>query len=362
LALAGSGLVAANMIPRSRPAGRAFASPLPAPVDTGSPSPSTGGVLAHDTGINVEPSMRPTRYGGANPDGWWCPPGACNGVGSGTAFVDSEMPLAERLGVSTVRVEFPWALIQPGGPGSFDWTRADYIVRSAVAHHLEVQAIVVFTPAWDAPTLSSPPSPTDLSSFLVALVGRYKVSVHRWELWNEPNQYGYWSGTEQQYVDDVLVPGYQAIHRADPLAQVLIGGPLWPDSKWLEAIYQLGGGDSFDIMAFHDYSNGPQVNRDARQISDVLSAHGQGRKPIWLGEYGVQENSQDDGAQRALMASVILGASPVTMAEWYNLRDDFSMGCCPPKADKAGYWGLVQHDDATFKAGFASMSSLISSG
>ena len=41
-------------------------------------------------GINVEPSMSPWRYVGANPDGWWCRPGGCNGVASGTAFVDRE--------------------------------------------------------------------------------------------------------------------------------------------------------------------------------------------------------------------------------------------------------------------------------
>jgi hypothetical protein len=48
-------------------------------------------------GINVEPSMRPWRYVGANPDGWWCRPGACNGVANGTVFVDRELRLQPSL-------------------------------------------------------------------------------------------------------------------------------------------------------------------------------------------------------------------------------------------------------------------------
>jgi hypothetical protein len=41
------------------------------------------------------------------------------------------------------------------------------------------------------------------------------------------------------------------------------------------------------------------------------------------------------------------------VAIWYNIRDDYSMLCCGPTIHSAGYWGLVQHNDTTLKAGFA---------
>src|ERR1043166_39543 len=83
--------------------------------------------------LNVEPSMRPWRYGGPNPDGWWCRVGQCSGVADGTVVVDRELKLVAKLSVRLLRVEFPWPLIEPSR-GVFDWSRADYIVRRARQH------------------------------------------------------------------------------------------------------------------------------------------------------------------------------------------------------------------------------------
>ena len=57
--------------------------------------------------------MRPWRYVGANPDGWWCKPGGCNGVANGTVFVDRELKLIAKLHVPLLRLEFPRPLIEP---------------------------------------------------------------------------------------------------------------------------------------------------------------------------------------------------------------------------------------------------------
>jgi hypothetical protein len=309
-------------------------------------------------GINVEPSMRPTRYVGPNPDGWWCVPGACNGVSDGTVFVDAEMALVHQLGVQTLRVEFPWALMEPTSQGLYDWRRSDYIVNAADRAGVTLQPVIVFSPLWEAGGLSAAPRGADFASFLGALVGRYKSSIHYWEMWNEPDLATYFSGSQAQYVSQVLVPGFQAIHAADHGATVILGGPSGPKQDWLEAIYTLGGGQSFDIMAFHDYSGGGQINSDAQAVEGVLQRHDQAAKPLWLGEYGIQEASVQDAGQQDLMTSVLTGTNPLAMAQWYNLRDDFSMLCCPPKVYKAANWGLVMHDDTTLKQGFGTLAGL----
>lgn len=314
-------------------------------------------------GINVEPGMRPWRYTGPNPDGWWCVAPNCYQNTDPLATINAELALARQLGVAVVRVEFPWPLIEPQR-GVFDWSRADAIVLAAGSHNVQLQPILVYTPAWsDSGGMTLAPASGDYAAFVAAIVGRYHASIHYWELWNEPDGSHYWNSGEQAYVSSVLVPGYKAAKSADPAAQVILGGPASADAKWLNGVFDLGGGASFDIMAFHDYGGGTSELTDANAVEAILSAHGQASKPIWLGEYGVQENSIADTGQQYLLRTVLTATNtPIAMAEWYNLRDDYSMTCCPAQVAVTGYWGLVRHDDATKKDAFATLQQLIAGG
>lgn len=322
----------------------------PAPQQT---LPTKTGRLA---GINTEPSMRTWRYNGPNPDSWWCAPPNCFQNSDPHVTITTEVSLAHQLGVSVLREEFPWPLIEPGR-GVYDWSRADYIVHAVSAAGIQLQPILVFTPPW-ASANGSPvatPSVADWSSFVSAIAARYKGTVKYWEMWNEPN-YGFngggylWPGSQQDYVTNILCAGYRAAHGANSAAQVLLGGPSSPDAGWFNNIYSYGGGNCFDIMAFHDYGN-PVA--DSFMVEGVLKAHGQGNKPIWVGEYGTQENTTSDGNQQQLMRNVMTSNSPIAVAIWYNIRDDYSMLCCGPTIHSAAFWGLVQHNDMTLKAGFS---------
>src|SRR5690242_10362547 len=99
-------------------------SPLPA-------FPTTSATLVNRAGINSMPGMRPWRYNGPNPDGWWCHDGVDCYIDphnpyasqSRLAMIDREMQLMAQLGVSTVRTEFDWPLIEPQ-KGVYDWSRA----------------------------------------------------------------------------------------------------------------------------------------------------------------------------------------------------------------------------------------------
>ena len=329
------------------------------PTSSPTPVPSNGGRQA---GINVAPSMRPWRYSGANPDGWWCVAPNCSQNANPMTTINAELAMAQQLGVAVVRMEFPWALIETGN-GVYDWSRADAIVNAANAHGVQLQPILVYTPAWINRDPTQSPTASEFSAFVTAIVGRYHNSIHYWEMWNEPDHYHYWNAGEQAYVSNILVPGYAATKAADPSAKVIIGAPSWANNGWLNSVYSMGGGNSFDIMAWHDYSGGGQVLADAQSVQNVLNAHGQSNKPLWLGEYGVQEQSTSDTQQQALMRQVLQAQnSPIAMAIWYNLRDDNSMTCCPPSVVVAANWGLVAHDDATFKQGFNVLKQLIAGG
>jgi hypothetical protein len=325
---------------------------------TASPRSSSPGPTVRAGGISGQPSMRPWRYGGASPDGWWCKPRACRKVADGTAFVDREMPLIARLGVGTLRLEFPWPLLEPQR-GVFDWRRSDYIVRKASRYRIAVQPVLVYSPSWAARTASSPPAARDFSRFARVFAARYRSRIDYYELWNEPNLTRYWDGTQAEYVKNVLMPGYRAIKAADPRAKVLLGGPNIPDVGWLHGIYTHGGGRSFDILTYHDYSGDPAaLVRHAFAVQGVLNARHQRRKPIWLGEYGIQEPHTADVLQQRLIRTALTEEMPLAMVQWYTLRDDFPMRCCPPAPVKSEFYGVMT-DTYVRKQGYGLMRQLL---
>ncbi len=303
--------------------------------------------------------MRPWRYLGPNPDGWWCLAPNCFQNPDPTVTINAELSLAHALRVANVRAEFPWPLIEPSR-GVFDWTRSDAIVAAAAAHGVVLQPVLVVSPGWAAPAFNSSPSAADWSAFVTAFVTHYRSAFPVIELWNEPDSgqaAHYWQDGDQAYVQKILIPGYAAVKAVNPAIQVEMAGPSCATCGFIDSIYQYGGGNSFDIAAYHDYGSDPIAA--AFFTHDSLVAHAQGSKPIWLGEYGVQENSVSDGQQQALITQGLTQTGFPVVAQWYNLRDDNSMTCCPAAVAVSAFWGLVQHDDSSRKDGLAVMQNLL---
>jgi hypothetical protein len=143
-----------------------------------------------------------------------------------------------------------------------------------------------------------------------------------------------------------------------------LGAPYYADTPFLNGIYVYGGANSFDIAGFHEYSNalsGSGVQNDVNMVQSVLQAHGQEKKPIWIGEYGYREPSStaNDVGHIAVLRIMLGSVTGYAEAIWYNLRDDEAMSCCPPRVVKIGYWGLVQRNDATLKKSYLEMRTLI---
>lgn len=337
--------------------------PTPTPTNPPTPTPGGGGTGSVIAGMNAQPSMRTWRYNGANPGGWWCVQPNCSSDGGTTdplARIDKEMALMRHLGVKILRLEYPWPLIETSR-GVYNFARADYIMSEANKYGLALQPVLVFTPAWansGGPTYQPPAA--DFQAFAQALATRYPA-IHYFEMWNEPN-YGFngggywWPGSESDYVKDVLCPGAAGVRAAGTGAKVLLGGPSSPDTGWFNNIYVYGGGNCFDIGAFHDYGS---PTNDVGILANVLAAHGQSAKPIWVGEFGQQEAGTSDPLQTTLLKTVYTSHVGIAVAEYYNLRDDESYTCCPPNAVSFAHWGLVENDDVTRKQpGFSTYQSL----
>jgi polysaccharide biosynthesis protein PslG len=220
--------------------------------------------------------------------------------------------------------------------------------------------VLLYTPGWIAASPSNPPDPRSFSAFVSAFARRYRARLDVYELWNEPDLSRYWTGGAQDYVRDVLLPGSRAVKANDPGARIVLGGTGSANASWFNEIYRFGGGRSFDVLEYHDYSADRRILSDAYLLRGVLRAHRQARKPIWLGEYGLQEAGTGDPRQQALIRVGLTGKAPIALAGWYALRDDRVMNCCPPATIKEESFGLLT-DSYEPKQAYATMRTLLRS-
>lgn len=303
-------------------------------------------------GINVEPSARPWRYVGANPDSWWCPIGACT-TSDPLGRINTELSLAHQLNVANVRLEIPWFLVEPSR-GGYSWSRADYIFQSAAAYGVTIQPILVYTPAWDG-GYNAFPVAADFQAFVTTFMGRYGSRIRAVEMWNEPDGgQSLVSNNPSLYVQDILKPGYTAVKSVRPGVSVIEGGSINDSGTccaWLSGVISAGGGSYFDIAAFHDYGG---------NYAQVVSAYRSlvGGKPIWLGEYGVSDATGSQ--QSSLITAAIAGTPGLAMAQFYTLRDESVYLCCPPTPyGEHKLYGVVAADDVTKKSSFYTMQRLL---
>jgi len=120
----------------------------------------------------------------------------------------------------------------------------------------------------------------DLAAHLVQRYGRDEV-VSRWafEVWNEPNLEGFWSGTPEEYFRLYDVSA-RAIKSVDPGLRV--GGPSSAATGW---VWELLGhlrdsGAPLDFLSTHVYGNVPL------DLRPVLGVFGRAGTPIWWTEWG----------------------------------------------------------------------------
>jgi hypothetical protein len=295
-------------------------------------------------------------------------PFGINAHAPGGAALGLEFDRVAQAGIGWVRIDFVWALIEPT-PDHLDWSAYDAIVAAAEARGLSVLGILAYTPGWatDAEPLSGPPrSVADWEDFCFRAARRYRGRVLDWEIWNEPNQKAFWSGTRQEYIDRILIPGAAAVHAADSRARA--GGPalahlesaLW--YRWLLEVLQQAGGQ-LDFATHHLYDSDGPADVTAKleaptpfgadpslwdlwspSVKEVLTAANWLGKPFWLDETGWASKKIGETKQAANLDGLLAGwASGAPGREWldkvfvYELRDG------PPEVDPNGF-GLLRAD------------------
>jgi hypothetical protein len=279
------------------------------------------------------------------------------------AAVTRTLELARDLGTRYVRMQAPWDDIEIHGRGDFRdrrneasigvvsaWAKYDRIVATANQFGLELVIRLERPPDWareqarataefqaglqiDGNATGPPDDYADFGNFVRNFVERYDgdgVSdapgaprVRFFQIWNEPNLKNEWNWQEPRPQDfaELLRVGYTAAKAANPDAVILFPSLSPTDGldsrapmtelEYLDAVYRVGGGASFDIMSGQAYGLGqpPDENRyvflrrrgnwnwrqfiDTRNdvsrivlLREVMERNGDANKAIWVGEFG----------------------------------------------------------------------------
>ena len=196
--------------------------------------------------------------------------GNLNDLINETAIIQaSQVAAMKEIGISSVRIDARWSLVQPTSPETFDWAQLDQEVDSIRHAGMSVDLIIDGCPRWaavagavDDPS-PQPASPTQYAVWAADVAARYApMGVSDFEIWNEPNAANAWQpkANPAAYTAD-LVSAYSAIKAVDPSAFIISGG-LAPEATdgtnyspvdFLKAMYADGAKGSFDALGYHPY-------------------------------------------------------------------------------------------------------------
>ena len=140
---------------------------------------------------------------------------------------------AASLGASTIRLDIALSSVFPDPAGPPDWSGVDQYMLLARRYHLRVLADLLATPWYMADCATAtqaavsyrcpPADPAAWGRDAGLIAAHTRGVIDDFEIINEPD--GSWSflGTPHQYAE-TLAASYTAIHAANPLAHVVLGG------------------------------------------------------------------------------------------------------------------------------------------
>jgi arabinogalactan endo-1,4-beta-galactosidase len=321
--------------------------------------------------------------------------------GQPRSAVDREIEMLEDAGVGWVRANASWIMLEPNGKGRIDQGALadyDYAIDRARAAGLKVlMPVSDGVPYWASADpdkyvdsdgkrhwkrLYQPADMADYGDIVHFVAEHFGDRVDTYEIWNEPNHPWFWaSGPDPAAYVPMLKAGYQAVKSVDPTATVLLGGLSKSDYRFLEGVYEAGGGPYFDAVAVHPYTggvdptwawNGSEVGESPdrlswksfpaiQEVKATMDANGDQDKQVWLTEFGYSTTTAAYGVSSEKQAAYLAKAYEyIEQFEWVHSMFWYSARNLPSAADsdsepaqyglmsttfepKPAYWALRDH-------------------
>jgi hypothetical protein len=218
----------------------------------------------------------------------------------------------------------------------FDFTHLDQYVALAHQKRVKILLPLVGTPSWASARpeevkggtppgyAAEPANMDDWRNFVRAVATRYKGQIEAYEIWNEPNEEVFWTGSVQQIVD-MSREAFQIVKTVDPGALVVSPAcTVESGPKYLDDFLKKGGGKYSDVIGYHYYvrAKPPEAIIDiAAQVKDILRAN-HVDQPVWNTEAGWPDPkpfpSDELAAAYVARALILAWAAGVSRFYWYS--------------------------------------------
>lgn len=193
------------------------------------------------------------------------------------------------------------------------------------------------TPAWasarpnerscySSGNAAEPANIDDWRNYIRTVASRYKGHIRHYEIWNEPNDAGFYSGTVQQMVL-LAQEAFQIIKQIDPTAVVLSPSAVGGGSGllWLNEYFSKGGGNFADVIGYHFYvfPSPPEAMVPLiRRVQEIVANYDLSNKALWNTEAGWSSPSifPDDSIEAAAYvarAHILNWAAGADRFYWY---------------------------------------------
>lgn len=250
-----------------------------------------------------------------------------------------------------------WPNLEPE-KGQWKFTTLDKYVAMANLAKVDVLLPLGLSPAWATArpgeassykpgNAAEPRNLEDWRNYVRTVATRYKGRVHAYEIWNEPNLKGFYSGSPETMVKMARI-AYETLKAIDP--DIIVVSPSVTGegrhTGWLDDYLAKGGGQYSDVIGYHFYvpKSAPEAMLPViRLVQQIVRKHGQGNKPLWNTETGWRIANKtmtgrigaagadwrelyDEQAAAYVARALILGwASSVSRFYWYAW-DNHDMG------------------------------------
>ncbi|HEX4667544.1 MAG TPA: cellulase family glycosylhydrolase [Chthoniobacterales bacterium] len=249
-----------------------------------------------------------------------------------------DFQLLNQLGINQMRCSFGWDDYEPQR-GKYDFVWLKQFVALAAQYGIQLRPYLAYTAPWagvhgsDGLYWNDPPADLkDWYNFVYQLAAALRpyANVLSYEIYNEENDSFWWEGGIFKY-GNTLQQAALAVRAADPDAEVIVGGFVFPDFDWLFPLVDAGLDQYYDILPFHAY---PETWEDS-EVEDYLDVQYYdyfvpenkegGNKPIWVNETGfatTKGKTEQEQANWFLRAtSTFLADGNIQELGYYEIKD-----------------------------------------
>jgi hypothetical protein len=192
-----------------------------------------------------------------------------------------------------------WHQLQPS-PSSWNFAKLDLYVALAEINNVAILLPLGLTPAWASarPNENSaygnghaaePASMETWRIYVNTVAKRYKGKIREYQIWNEPNDKGFFSGSTSKLVE-LTCEAYKILKSIDP-AIIVVSPPYTGEQNIvkLEEFLDLGGVQCIDVVAYHLYvaeSTPEAMQPVVVKIQQVMKRQKLIGIPLWNTESG----------------------------------------------------------------------------